>query len=205
MRKKGTLQKTPIKQNSQPLQGWGRVALNEDQQRSLQMMAASPNLSQSNSLSLNVKTVSPIPEGELCGSPTKKLQDSVDSNQDNLILNNLEEYEEDGSSNDDELVSEVERKKEELMEKFFEKALERKLEEIDRVTAECRAAGVSRAEEKEKIQEVGDRFDELRKKGMQTLKEKLTAFLEEGTPRELLEKLEGNQTEIDNFMKECLQ
>ena len=109
---------------------------------------------------------------------------------DNMFLRNLEngsdiepsdnyyqedegEFGEEEEDDDPELLGEMERRKEEILEEFLEQAYERKHAAVEEVKAEAKRAKMAKEVEKKKVGEVQTMWDVRRKEGMKMVKERI--------------------------------
>lgn len=74
------------------------------------------------------------------------------------------------AEDDPELLAELERRQEDLIEEFMGRTFDLKTEKTEEVRAKCKAEGASREETKEKVKEVEKKIKELRKQGVKALR-----------------------------------
>jgi len=110
---------------------------------------------------------------QVCGEADKSLVvDEGHSILKNLDteLNNEDMPSDEDAEDDPEMLAELERRQEDLIEEFMGRTFDLKTERVEEMRAKCKAEGVSREETKEKVKEIEKKIKELRKDGVKTLK-----------------------------------
>jgi hypothetical protein len=91
---------------------------------------------------------------------------------------NYQEDVEEEEDDDPEMLAELERLKEEILEDFLECAYQKKHEAVEEVKAECKRSKVAKDIEKKRVSEIQGAMDAKRKEGMKAVKERLAKVTE---------------------------
>jgi Tfp pilus assembly ATPase PilU len=86
---------------------------------------------------------------------------------------NYQEDIDDEEDDDPEMLADLERLKEEILEDFLECAYQKKHEAVEEVKAECKRGKVAKDVEKKRVSEMQGVMDAKRKEGMKAVKERL--------------------------------
>ena len=86
---------------------------------------------------------------------------------------NYQEDIDDEEDDDPEMLADLERLKEEILEDFLECAYQKKHEAVEEVKAECKRAKAAKDVEKKRVSEMLGVMDAKRKEGMKAVKERL--------------------------------
>ena len=95
-----------------------------------------------------------------------------------------------------EALTEIERRKEEIQEEFFEVAFQRKHEAIEEAKAECKKNKIPKEQEKKRIQEAQQIMDQKRKEGSNEINKIVQAIIADDsiTMQEKIARLQDTET-----------
>ncbi len=149
-------------------------------------------------------------EGYTTSNFLKDIDIDADHNNENFIMNDIGANQislQDEEDDDPEILLEMDKLKEQILEEFLEYAIMKKHEAIDEVKADCKKTKANKETEKKRVQEVSQVFDKKRKEGSSLLQKQLNKITSEIGPNinEKLARLQDSETIkafITDFFKE---